>query len=1449
MVVNEATSCVQAKGTKTVVAAAVATMVAGAMMSAPAFAEVQGEGAEKPTPEWNLKIHGIQEINDNKQIDSIKLIGGNYVNNGPIGCNAMDRYGDHAGYNNYDANLEGDAGLTLGKDVLEQRLKELAHIDDKDEPAYIGVIGGGVVYGTSSSGNTAVLKSNSANVSGNVKIDISDYSTEGNSGHGALSIKPASVESSVGQANVGGNVDIILKNVHAVDSDIQGGGNINGYGIPPINAEAIVNGDVTIKVENSLLSYIDGGGDAEARTNTSTEEDFVKCDATVKGNVTIDLKNTQLKLPSYEDPESERSVITGGGSSENGSVADVGKNVTISMSDKSSVDLMIGGGCTGTDRSKDSYDPDNEPKLQAGKSAKVGQNVSITLDNSSVDWMLIAGGITNESFYFTGSDYILNEPGGDAAVYGNTYVTLRNNASVKDVYMAGYGKGSDVKGDALLTIEDSTVKVSGILHGQGHDSTTQWSTLAFGTKEKAYIGDFNCKFVDFDEVSASDGSKVNLGTINAANRAPSRSEVNQESWLKFAGNGEFNANLDLASQNNVWINSKFQANSVKLDNAQLTIGTGTLNAGTIALGENSVITVKDGGTLLTVSGQIFKKALDDKGAGDKVEGLLWDNSIVFETNSTLTLNDKAYNLDYVGSAYDALKSSAELKKPTLVFTGQLVNKDGSEATGDVSIDNIHENTVVEKVDIKTDKPAEGTSEVTVNKNVGGQTIEVGAGGTTLAISSNKTLTLVGKVDGGELVVFDKDTRGDKKVTASGMDGGLTLGSTTNETKGNVSATVYISNNATLTTQKGSFTVDAVKASNAKIDVKSGELTVKALEVKGATTIAAADDATTKVTKLTFGAKDGNTANKITITGAVAADEIAVDTNASATIAIGTTGTTGTTNRRGELTIGKGSLKGLTFFLDPTWVEGQEVTDASRLVLDNADATYTLDGNVVVGHNSYVVMGTKDDQKFVDLFSNGTLKWGNGEGETLAAAYIAKPVTVTTGALTVNGTLIAPEATTPGMVKFAANSVLVADVSTLGAGAALITAGSFDVADTSKAVVVGLTNGQTFKLASDGTDTVLNFWNTEDTLVSGNKLIKLTSTDGTITAAAQDAEVVFNGMMQGYAIANAGTIANNAYVSGLVTDSTGMLSNEFMAARFDAAMNTAGAAATFTTAYDRASEFRDAVRGEAFTGESNRLWAQAIGGKTKLKGISTGAQSLHVDTDAYGLVIGGDADINGFTVGGAFTAGTGDSENKAVGVKDDFDFYGLSVYGKTAVGGVDILADVSATWLKSDLTMGGLGDVDTDTTSAVYSLGVQAQKTFDLGIDVTPFIGMDVYHVRADGYSNGHGASVQDADVTAVEFPIGVKMSKAFEANGFKLAPNFTFAVIPTAGNRDIDSKVRFADAESTYNFTFADDIKVSSHLGFTAVKNNFALGLNTGYDWGNEERSATKFMINANYRF
>ena len=914
-----------------------------------------------------------------------------------------------------------------------------------------------------------------------------------------------------------------------------------------------------------------------------------------------------------------------------------------------------------------------------------------------------------------------------------------------------------------------------------------------------------------------DNAVLNVGTFNATQGSASIADKGTFTVTSLNANGKFELDAQSAKSFTVETFKGAEGGDFKLTGGTMNVTAIDLAAGKLTIGGSS--------SLVTVSGQIFTNALNADGLNIDA-GALKHSGLVFEEGGTLTLTDGKYNIVYAKNAQSILNTGK------LEFTGTLVDITGEELPN-LDLDKTPEDVTLGGTDLNATADQNGT--VTVDKTVGGKTLVVD-GGTKVTVSQDKTLTLVGGADAsGELIKF-KDAAGDKTVTASGEKGGVTLGSESDQKAGTLSATVNLTQKATLTAQNGAFTVEAVKAQDANVAVNSGELIVNKLEMSGMSAISSNATGKTKVTELSFG-KDGTT----TVTGAVSADKIVALSEGNATINIGKTGEDG---ERGDLTIGEGSIKGLTFFLDPTWVDGQEVTDASRLVLNQT----TLDGNVIVGENSYVVLGTDTDADFVKLFNDKTLTWGKGEGRTLAAAYVAKPIDVTAGSLVVEGTLTsAPANEAAGTVKFAAGSVLVADVTDLTTDKALITGTTFDVDATSKAVIIGkLKNGETYKLT---TDADAAFWNTEETLVAGNKLWDFTvNEDGSFTTKLTDAALVYGDLMQGHELANAATEAGNAYGNELLTETEG-LSNAAIAARFDAAMNTAGAAAVFTTAYDRASELRDAVRGEALEGEGNRLWAQVTGGKTKLNGLSSGAQSIHVDTDAYGLVVGGDVALSNGVLGAAFTAGTGDSENDDVGVKDDFDFYGLSVYGKTSVGGIDLLADGSMTFVKSDLTMGGVADVDTDTTTAVYSLGVQAQRTWDYVVAITPFVGMDIYHVRGDGYDNGHGAQVDDAHATAVEFPIGATIAKAFETNGFKLSPNFSFAVVPTVGDRDIDSKVRFAGAESTYNFTFADDVKVRTNLGFAAEKDNFRFGLNAGYDWGNEERSATKLMLNAQYRF
>lgn len=911
---------------------------------------------------------------------------------------------------------------------------------------------------------------------------------------------------------------------------------------------------------------------------------------------------------------------------------------------------------------------------------------------------------------------------------------------------------------------------------------------------------------------------------------------------------------------------------VKGDSTIVNVGTLAVNGGSFLIGVDGdkplvtvkTITIADGakmelinGTLSTTTDQIFTNGLGADGTVTDAGGA-YDKLAL--TGGTLAFSDEFYNDLYVVSAKKTLN---EKSKTTLVFNGHLVNVDGSVDIDDIDKITDDKDSVKSNVTVKVDK-ADESGKAEIDKSFGVSRIELSEKVKDIVIKAKDTAEKIIKLVGsgskdGELISgsnLENIAVGEKATLQLGATGSI-------HNQGQISAALTVGESGTLAVKTGDFKLADVTAKKGMVNIDAGNVTfdkltadegainisdgasvaVSSLTLQGDSQIAAGTNMA--VTKLVLD-KTADAAHEIT--GAMTIDELAVTTgDKNVTLNIGTEGEDGT---RGDLTLKGDSLAGLSFFLDPAYVDGQTIADGSRLMF----AGNRIDGKVAVGQNSYVVLGGTDDSNLTAAFNSGKVTWGNADGAVLAAAYVASPVMIDTtkGALVVDGSLTAAPATAPmaGSVTFAANSALVADVTNVTDGTAMITADFISVAEGSKAVLVGtLHQGTTYMLTNITAANLV--W--QDNLVAGNALWKLTmNADGTIGAKLTDASLIFGSSMQGTALANAGMATDNEYVNQLLTDESGDIANRGnVATRFDAAMNAAGALTTFTTAYDRASELRQVVREESVKGEGNRLWAHMTGGKTKLKGISTGGADLHTKTNAYGIIVGGEAELPSLTLGAAFTAGTGDTKNSAVSGKDDFDFYGLSLYGTTTLGSVDILADASVNVLKSDLTVGGVADVDTDVTTSVYSFGVQGQKTFALDVaNITPFIGANVYHVRGGSYSNGHGAHVASSNATAVEFPIGAKVSKDFEtAGGLKVAPAFSLAVVPTVGNRDIDSKVKFAGAQSTYNYTFTDDVKVRTKLGVDATNGNFNFGLHAGYEWGNEERSSASVEASLKYMF
>ncbi|MDO5531783.1 hypothetical protein [Sutterella sp.] len=826
---------------------------------------------------------------------------------------------------------------------------------------------------------------------------------------------------------------------------------------------------------------------------------------------------------------------------------------------------------------------------------------------------------------------------------------------------------------------------------------------------------------------------------------------------------------------------------------------GSLAAASLAL-EDSGEFVLAGGVLSTASDSVFTAGLGDGSVTDA--GALQDGLTL--SSGEVVITDALYNVLYAETAAALMADGV-----TVRFTGTTTDPKGSIGLGQLGD---VENLILSDVTVTVDASAAESGTVTVDKTIGVSGLSIGEGVNTIRIAEGSSLMLVGSDDAPELFDFEGE-QGTVEIA-----GGLVLGTQSGD-GGKVSDTLRLS--GTLEVGAGEFTLTDLRTeAGARVDVGGGSLSVEKLTVAGATYL----------------------------TGAATVENF----SSEGTTGVVYVGTSGETSKRGDLTVTGGTLAGLSFFLDPAWVDGAPVTDGSRMVFSGT----AIDGRIAVGENSYAVLGGTDETEFTAVFESGALSWGSAEGAVLAAVYVAQPITIdpASGGLYVDGTLTANPAFAVGSVTFAANSALVANVSSVTDGTALITATSVTVEEGSKAVLVGnIQEGVSYRLTSD---TAAN-QNWAANLVSGNALWKLAMTGGVIRASLQDAAPVFGSGMQGAALADAGMAAGTGaayeYVNALLTDASGDASAlASVAARFDAAMNPAGALATWTTAHDRASELKRIVREEAASDAADRLWVHMTGGRTKLDGISTaGSGTVSVKTTAWGLAAGGEAAAGGGKLGAAFSAGTGSTRNGAVSAKDDFSWYGLSLYGRTALAGIGLTADLSATWLRSDLSVGGVAQVDAATTTAVYAFGVEASGIFDAGFaEVTPFIGVDVFHVRGDGFGNGHGAVIEDSDATVAEFPVGARVATSFDTQGgIRVEPSFMLAVIPTVGDTEITSRVRFAGAESRYGFTFTDDVKVRSRLGVEAASGRMRIGLDAGYEWGNEERSAASVSIRAKFLF
>ena len=842
-------------------------------------------------------------------------------------------------------------------------------------------------------------------------------------------------------------------------------------------------------------------------------------------------------------------------------------------------------------------------------------------------------------------------------------------------------------------------------------------------------------------------------------------------------------------------------------------------------------------------------------------------------------------------------------------------KPDEDRTGKVSVDELNNNhannIVLGNVTITTGTSSDSGKDFVVGASakddktdsisgsIGGKNIDLGSSGRNISVVGGHYLTLVGGSSDTPLV-----TAGGNPVnvhvggTGEGASGVLNLGTPVMDSGGTLSGNIEIAAASTVNVRAGTHVITG------EANETTGTADVAGMNNNGGTiniaegahlqsTIRQADGQTNVSGKLTSasvelsggalnvsGAADSSsvTASKgdIKVAGTLAADVLT--TSSDVQLNIGDQGSAGRVVAR------QAQLQGGRVFLDPAWKGNDALADASHGVFTFVNNE--IDGLLTAGQNSLLVLGDTDTGWALDAFGRSSLQWG--QNGVTAALAIRKPQTLngTLGAVMVDGTKTSAPVLTPNTATFADGSLLLVDGSGLNGAAALTSqGGTLNVDAGAKLLIDNITQGE-YAITSGFSVSNVQGWN-GDNLSTPDNLIGLVlgkDADGSmkVQATARRSSDVFRGL----SLVNT---MDAIWGKGLNDTESGNMGIRFLsravnenhlpkadtvhtvdgAAQIAVAggvqgMAVAAADAPVRAIQDHASLLHmTTTREGAIRKDGLNLWINALYGAEHARNLGAGSLDGGYNADFGGIVFGGDYAFGDFRVGMALNAGSGTARSRGDfnATKNDFDFWGMNLYGSWSRDQFNIVGDLgysaNKNEVKQDLpTTMQLGQLRADVDTGVLTAGLRGEYRFETDwADVTPHVGVRYYNLRTDGFTS----RIDDHDVFRVgrntqeiwTFPIGVSFSRDFEtSSGWKVKPKADLSVAPAAGDLKAKTKVRVPGvaASDTIKARMMDSVSFDGTLGLEVQKDNISFGLDYGIR-ASEHKAGHGVNVSFTYKF
>ena len=842
-------------------------------------------------------------------------------------------------------------------------------------------------------------------------------------------------------------------------------------------------------------------------------------------------------------------------------------------------------------------------------------------------------------------------------------------------------------------------------------------------------------------------------------------------------------------------------------------------------------------------------------------------------------------------------------------------KPDEDRTGKVSVDELNNNhannIVLGNVTITTGTSSDSGKDFVVGASatddktdsisgsIGGKNIDLGSSGRNISVVGGHYLTLVGGSSDTPLVMA-----GGNPVnvhvggTGEGASGVLNLGTPVMDSGGTLSGNIEIAAASTVNVRAGTHVITGEANEN------TGTADVAGMNNNGGTiniaegahlqsTIRQADGQTNVSGRLTSasvelsggglnvsGAVDSSsvTASKgdIKVAGTLAADVLT--TSSDVQINIGDQGSAGRVVAR------QAQLQGGRVFLDPAWKGNDALADASHGVFTFVNNE--IDGLLTAGQNSLLVLGDTDTGWALDAFGRSSLQWG--QNGVTAALAIRKPQRLngTLGAVMADGTKTSAPVLTPNTATFTDGSLLLVDGSGLNGAAALTSqGGTLNVDAGAKLLIDNITQGE-YAITSGFSVSSVQGWN-GDNLSTPDNLIGLVlgkDADGSmkVQATARRSSDVFRGLSlvntmdaiwgkglndtesDSMGIRFLSRAVNENYLPKADTVHTVDGAAQIAVAGGVQGMAVAAADAPVRAIQDHASLLHmTATREGAVRKDGLNLWINALYGAEHARNFGAGSLDGGYNADFGGIVFGGDYAFGDFRVGMALNAGSGTARSRGDFnvTKNDFDFWGVNLYGSWSRDQFNIVGDLgysaNKNEVKQDLpTTMQLGQLRADVDTGVLTAGLRGEYRFETDwVDVTPHVGVRYYNLRTDGFTS----RIDEHDVFRVgrdtqeiwTFPIGVSFSRDFEtSSGWKVKPRADLSVVPAAGDLKAKTKARVPGvaASDTIKARMMDSVSFDGTLGLEVQRDNISFGLDYGIR-ASEHKTGHGVNVSFTYKF